>query len=124
MKEQKEEAKDSKIIDEKDALKCLEDTVNIMTSMLPDDRKKSIAESLLAGLESRSPKFDYLEQFKNDIEEKLMLLSQKESDAQLQIQLIEEKFKKMQSFIEMQEAIKKNLPEAFAGSGIDLEELR
>ena len=50
MKEQKEEAKDSKIIDEKDALKCLEDTVDIMTSTLPDDRKKAIAESLLAGL--------------------------------------------------------------------------
>ena len=44
----------------------------------------------------------------------LMLLSQKESDAQLQRELLEEKLNEMQSFIEMQEAIKKNLPEAFA----------
>ena len=54
----------------------------------------------------------------------LMLLSQKESDAQLQRELLEEKLNEMQSFIEMQEAIKKNRPEAFARSGIDLEELR
>ena len=54
----------------------------------------------------------------------LMLLSQKESDAQLQRELLEEKLNKMQSFIEVQEAIKKNHPEAFARSRIDLEELR
>ncbi len=53
-----------------------------------------------------------------------MLLSQKKSDAQLQRELLEERLNKMQSFIEMQEGIKKNLPEAFARSGIDLEELR
>ena len=50
IQDHKEETKDFKIIDENDALKCLEDTVDIMTSTLPDDRKKAIAESLLAGL--------------------------------------------------------------------------
>ena len=95
-----------------------------MTSTLPDDRKKAIAESLLAGLEPRRSKFDYLERFKNVFEEMLMPVSQKESDAQLQRELLEEKLNKMQSFIEVQEAIKKNHPEAFARSRIDLEELR
>ena len=38
----------------------------------------------------------------------LMPISQKQSDAQLQRELLEEKLNKMQSFIEMQEGIKKN----------------
>ena len=81
--EQKEESKGQKRIEEEDALKCIEDTVNIMTSKLPEEKKRPILETILAGPGRRRPKFGYLENFKNDMEEMLMQLSKKESAAQL-----------------------------------------
>ena len=63
--------------------------MNILTSKLPEGKKKSIIDSVMAGPGRRRPKFEYLERFKNDMEEMLMQLSKKESAAQLQKELIE-----------------------------------
>jgi hypothetical protein len=54
-----------------------------MTSKLPEEKKRPILETILAGPGRRRPKFGYLENFKNDMEEMLMQLSKKESAAQL-----------------------------------------
>ena len=57
--------------------------MNIMTSKLPEGKKRSIIEGVLTGPGRRRPKFEYLERFKNDMDEMLMQLTKKESAAQL-----------------------------------------
>ena len=95
-----------KRIDRGPALNCLTDTVCILTSKLPEAEKKAIADKILAAPARRRPRFDYLEQFKDEMQQMLEQLSQKECTANLRKELIEEQSKKTQKFIEKLETLK------------------
>ena len=104
--DQKEEAKGLKRIDEEPALRCLEDTVHILIDKLPEEKKKVIIESLVAKPGRRRPQFEYLEQFKDKMQQMLEQLSRKESAALLQKEFNEEQSKNTLKFIEGLETLK------------------
>jgi len=54
-----------------------------------------IAEKILAVQTRRRPRFEYLEQFKDDMQQLLEQVSQKENAANLKKELIEEQNKEM-----------------------------
>ena len=62
-----EEAKGLKRIDRGPALSCITDTVCILTSKLPEADKIAIADKILAAPARRRPRFDYLENFKDEM---------------------------------------------------------
>ena len=119
--EHKEEAKGLKRIDRESALSCITDTVCILVSKLPEAEKKKIVEKILAAPVRRRPRFDDLEQVRDQMQQMLEQLSQKENAANLQKELIEEKYKLMQKFIEKQEALKTEQPDEFSHSKFDLD---
>ena len=87
--EQEEEAKGLKRIDREPALKCLTDTVCILTSKLSEAEKKAIADKILAAPARRRPRFDYLELFKDEMQQMLEQLSQKECAVNLKKKIID-----------------------------------
>jgi len=93
-------SKELKKIERGPALNCLTDTVCILTSKLSDSEKKAIADKILAAQARRRPRFGYLEQFKDEMQQMLEELSQKECAANLRKELIEERNKESKIFIE------------------------
>ena len=98
--EQEEEAKGLKRIEREPALSCITDTVCILVSKLPEADKKAIVEKILVGPKRRRPRFNYLEQFKDELQQMLEQLSQKESAALMKKELIEEQNKGLQILID------------------------
>ena len=66
----------------------------------------------MAGPARRRPQFDYLERFKDEMQQILEQLSWKESAAQLQKELIEEHTKKMQKFIKNRKKFRPSIPKS------------
>ena len=71
-----------------------------MVNKLPEAEKKAIIEKILVGPAKRRPRFNYFEQFKDDMQPILEQLSQKECAAQIKKELIDEQNKELQIFIE------------------------
>jgi len=99
-----------KRIDRGPALNCLTDTVCIIVSKLPKVEKKAIADKIFAAKERRRPRFDYFEKFKDEMQQILEQLSQKECTSNVKKEIIEEHNKEMQKFIEKTEKLKEEHP--------------
>ena len=80
--------------------------MHILIDKLPEEKKKVIIESLVAKPGRRRPQFEYLERFKDEMQQMLEQLSRKESAALLQKELIEEQSKNTLKFIEGLETLK------------------